>query len=123
MIDLKTISTYLGYIVGIGTSLCVIYKWLAKPLQEIKAENKSQSEKLNKLSEDQKLLFEDTADLLCSQLTTEHDYYIRRGWCSSADKRRLDDVYTRYKKRGRNHVASSYMDDIVRLPEHDPKEV
>ena len=65
-----------------------------------------------------KALDEDTADLLCSQLTREHDYYLTRGWCSAADKRRLEDIYTRYKRRGRNHVAERYMEDITALPEH-----
>lgn len=79
---LKEVSGLIGYIVAIGTGLTVIYGWVVKPLKSIRDENAKQSAMLRALDED-------TADLLCSQLTREHDYYLTRGWCSASDKRRL----------------------------------
>lgn len=78
---------------------------------QIRDENVKQSEQLS-------LLDSDMADSLCTQLTREHDVYTSRGWCAPADKKRLLDIYNRYKSRGRNHLADHYMDDIMDLPEH-----
>lgn len=66
-------------------------------------------------------LDDDTADLLCSQLVREREYYIRHGYCPAADKQRIGDLYRRYKKRGRNHIVDSYMDDILKLPDERVK--
>lgn len=107
---IKMLKDNLTAIVAIGTSLGVIWKWVASPMQDVQKRLKD--------------LDKDTADLLCSQLTREHDYYITKGWCSASDKQRLDSIYTRYKARGRNHIAEHYMKDIVALPEAMPvKEV
>lgn len=103
---IKFLSENLKAIVAIGTSLGVMWKWVAAPMQDVQKRLKA--------------LDEDTADLLCSQLTREHDYYVTQGWCSASDKQRLDSVYTRYKARGRNHIAEHYMKDIVALPESAP---
>lgn len=101
------LSDNLKAIVAIGTSLGVLWKWVASPMQDVQKRLRS--------------LDADTADLLCSQLTREHDYYITKGWCSASDKQRLDGIYTRYKARGRNHIAEHYMQDIVALPERAPE--
>lgn len=110
---IKTVATFLGYVMTISAALGAMYGWIAKPIKGIRAENAAQSAMLRGLDED-------TADLLCSQLIREHDYYLQKGWCSASDKQRLDNVYTRYKKRGRNHIADTYINDIAALPEHAP---
>lgn len=110
---LEIISKNIGYIIAIVSGLGVMWGWIAKPIKNIQAENAKQTAKLSQLDAD-------TADLLCSQLTQEHDRYISLGWCPAADKQRLDSMYTRYKARGRNHIAKHYMEDIVKLPEREP---
>lgn len=95
---LELISKNLGYIVSIATALGVIYGWIAKPIKSIQKENAEQSARLKSLEED-------TADLLCSQLTREHAFYMRQGWCSASDKQRVQSIYIRYKRKSRNHVS------------------
>ena len=82
-------------------------------LQRVEAENRSQSDKLDALDAD-------TADLLSSQLTREHDYFVKKGFCPTLDKERIGKIYERYKHRGRNHIADSLMDDLLALPSFDP---
>lgn len=75
-------SKNVGYIVALVTGLATMYGWIVKPIRAIQAENKKQTEKLNQLDDD-------TADLLCSQLIRERDFYMRQGWCPPLDKDRL----------------------------------
>lgn len=115
---LKIVSDNIGYIVGILGGLGALWAIVKKPLESIEAEltlirkeNKEQTERLNDIDND-------TGDILCAQLTREHDFYVNnRGWCSAADKARINDIYTKYRKRGRNHLSEHYMDEIEALPE------
>lgn len=111
---LKAIGDWVVWLGAVIGALAAIYKWVSKPLKEIQQENKEQSKQIKEINED-------TADLLCNQLTQEHDRYIRLGWCSASDKIRVQSIYQRYKAKGRNHVAAHYMDDIVNLPEYEPE--
>ena len=101
-------AKYIGYVVAIVTGLVTIYNWIAKPIKEIQKENRDQSKKLDQLDAD-------TADLLCSQLCREHDYFLRIGYCPTTDKVRIRSIYERYKARNRNHLADTFMDDILAL--------
>ena len=103
---LKFASENLGYVIGIFTALGAIFGPLVKLMLDI----------LKRLKEMDK----DMADILCTQLTSEHDRYMQLGWCSATDKRRLEEIYHRYKSRGRNHIAQHYIEDIADLPEHPP---
>lgn len=106
---LKAVNDNLGYIVGIYGSLAVLFGWVIKLLRDI--------------SKRIKALDTDMADILCTQLTSEHDRYMHLGWCSASDKRRLEEIYHRYKSRGRNHIATHYIEDIAALSEHPPEKV
>lgn len=108
-VNALALAALLGALASIIKYMGSVKKALMKPLTDIKAQNDKQEERLKRLDED-------TADLLCAHLTREHDYYVTRGWCPTSDKQRFDSIYTRYKSRGRNHVASTYMDDIIALP-------
>lgn len=103
---LTTLNTNLGVIVGIVTAFIALvtafYKWIVKPIRD-----------LLKLVKE---LDKDTADILCSQLTREHDYLMDKGCCPDADKRRIGQIYRRYKVRNRNHLADTFEADINRLP-------
>ena len=107
--SLEVISKNIGYVVAIITGLTFLYGWIAKPIKEIQTENKEQSKKLDQLDSD-------TADLLCSQLCREHDFFMNKGYCPTSDKVRIQAIYARYKKRGRNHLADAFMDDLMALP-------
>jgi len=99
---LEFVSKNLGYVVTIATSLVVIVGWVVKPVQKIAKQLKS--------------LDTDVGNILCSQLVREHDYYVAKGRCSSADKQRIEMIYAQYKARGRNHLADHFMDEILNLP-------
>lgn len=107
--NIGVIAAFCTAVGVIVKSILSVKKAILKPLTEIKEVNAKQEERL-------KLQDADIADLLCSQLIRDHDYYVGRGWCPTSEKQRLDGVYTRYKARGRNHVATTYMDDIIALP-------
>lgn len=117
---LEFLSRYIGYIVGIGAGLAAIYGWVAKPVKEWLKKLDGRLSEMQRMDEEQNrkldLLDKDTADLLCSQLTQEHDRAVSRGWCSTNEKERIGKIYSRYKQRGRNHISDHLMDDILNLP-------
>lgn len=91
---------------------------LIENVDGLQKQNTEQSQSINELKDSIKTVDADTGDILCSQLTREHDYYMERGYCPSADKRRVSSIYQSYKERGRNHLAERFFDDVLSLPEH-----
>lgn len=62
------------------------------------------------------------AEYVRDRLQTLHNKYCSElGWASAEEKRRVIDWYEEYKRRGYNHLAETYADDIIRLPECPPK--
>jgi len=84
------------------TALGVIWKICGKPLESI-------VKKIDRIDED-------TADLLWDRLVQMHDCYIERGYASSSDKERIAAIFKHYKAKGRNHLAESFVDDVLHLP-------
>ena len=80
-----------------------------KRLEAVEKQNAEQTQRLQNLDCD-------TADLLLSQLTREHDYFVKKGCCPTSDKERIGRIYERYKARGRNHISDCLIDDLTQLP-------
>ena len=113
--DLSAIRDYLLVIIEIGTSIGVIYKWIISPLKKLNEKVDQQNKKIDSQEED-------IADVLCDRLQQAHDYYCNvQKWCSAVEKERIVGMYTRYRSKGRNHLADHNEQDILDLPEHPPK--
>lgn len=52
--------------------------------------------------------------------TLRERYRNELGWASAEEKRRILDWYEEYSKRGYNHLATTYAEDIMNLPEKAP---
>jgi len=85
------------------TALVALWRFAAVPVKRM-------NERLRGMDED-------LADLLWDRLEQEHEEAVRRGSCSSSQKRRLVVMHRRYAARGRNHLANTYEQDILALPE------
>lgn len=121
---MEILNKNIGLIVAFVTGLAAIYGWVAKPVKDWLKRLDTRLDKLERMDEEQNgkldMLDKDTADLLCSQLSREHDTMLRRGWCTTHDKERIGVIYKRYKSRGRNHISERLMDDILQLPSNPP---
>lgn len=106
---LEWLSKNVGYVVTIVSGFSLLIGIMIKPIKNILKELKEQTERL-------KAIDADLADVLCSQLTREHDAMMQQGFCPSADKARISGIYARYKLRGRNHLADRFIDDVLDLP-------
>lgn len=104
---LKILSDNLALIVGIGTSLIALYGWVAKPIRNLIAKDKAQEESI--------------ASMEWYILQQSHDNYIKKGWCTPAEKESLILMHRQYRAKGRNHLSESYERDILALPEHPPE--
>ena len=63
---------------------------------------------------------DDVAELQRDRLCQMHDFYTRQGWCPSDKKREIVDWHAKYTKKGRNHLANHYEEDILELPNYPP---
>ncbi len=98
-----TVGGWAVQIVTFGGAIMAIYGWFARPMREIRKEIA--------------IINDDTGDLLCDRLTQAHDYYMREGYCPEGEKRRLCDLHRRYRSRGKNHLADSFEQDLLGLPD------
>lgn len=62
----------------------------------------------------------DTDLLMGDRLAQAHDHWMRKGYCPPLDKTRLVEMHARYAKRGLNHLAQSYEEDLLDLPDVPP---
>lgn len=113
VIQLDELKQLLLAIVEIGGALGVLYGWIVKPIKAIKEQNEQQSVDIKQLTDD-------VAYLQGDRLNQAHEHYINKGWCTGSKKRELERWYKAYKKAGHNHLADSYIDDIMNLPEDPP---
>lgn len=61
---------------------------------------------------------QEIGDLQYERLAEAHDHYIRQGWCPSAKKEMLCNMYRDYMAKGRNHLTKAYESEILSLPSH-----
>ena len=109
-------------LVAVVTAVGVIYGWVVRPIKKQQELDKQQSEKIDKLVEAvdelRKKVDDHQAEYVRDRLQTLHERYCNElGWASPEEKRRVIDWYEEYKKRGYNHLADTYAQDIMRLPE------
>ena len=64
---------------------------------------------------------QEIGDLQYERLAESHDHYIRQGWCPSAKKEMLCNMYRDYTGKGRNHLTRAYEQEILALPSHPPE--
>lgn len=119
-VDVASMKATMGNMSRDVSSLDRQINQIQNKVDKIEKWNADQSADIKELQDNLQNIDGDTGDLLCSQITREHDYYISIGFCPDSDKRRLEDIHNRYRARGRNHVSKSYMDDINALPPHPP---
>ena len=105
-----TIGGWAVQIVTIGGAIIAIYAWFAKPLKQLRTA-------VAEIKSDVSDVKDDTGDLLCDMLTQAQDCYVRKGYCSGSDKKRLCDMHKRYRELGRNHLADNWEKNLLELPE------
>lgn len=64
---------------------------------------------------------QEIGDLQYERLAEAHDHYVRQGWCPSAKKEMLCNMYRDYTNKGRNHLTKAYEREILELPSHPMK--
>lgn len=109
-------------IVAIVGAVAVICGWIMKPIRKQAETDKLQMEKIDALTravdELRKLVDQNQAVYVRDRLQTLHERYCNElGWASSDEKRRIIDWYEEYKRNGFNHLAATYAEDILHLPE------
>ena len=100
----------------------VIYGYVIRPFKKQAELDRLQTEKIDKLIAKveaiDKRVETNQAEYVRDRLQTLHNRYCSElGWASAEEKRRVIDWYEEYRKRGYNHLAETYADDIIRLPE------
>ena len=103
---IEKLLDHLTTIIALVTALIALYKWVAQPLKKILDRDKQQNE--------------DLAILTWSFLQQAHDRYMKRGWCSTAEKEQITAMHRSYVAKGRNHLSETYETDILGLPDHPP---
>lgn len=103
---LKTIGSWVIWLVSLAGAVGAIYKWVASPLKDIRTSIA--------------VVADDVGDIFCDRLNQAHDYWVGKGYCPKADKTRLVEMHQRYTAMGRNHLTANYENDLIRLPEHPP---
>lgn len=131
----KQIGDWVVWAVGVGTALVVIFRLIVRPitqpLNDLKTQMEEHKKDLKAINSDVKSLKEttekklsilenDTGDLLCDRLSQSHEMWVKRKYCPHSEKERLTKMYRRYHAMGRNHLSSSYEQDIIGLPEDPP---
>lgn len=122
---LFTARDLLTALVAVVTAVGVIYGWVVRPIRKQQELDKQQSEKIDKLViavEDlRKQVDANQAEYVRDRLQTLHERYCNElGWASADEKRRIVDWYEEYSQRGYNHLATTYAEDILKLPERPP---
>lgn len=101
----------------------MIYGWVIRPFKKQADRDREQSYKIDSLIQKvenlEKKVDQNQAEYVRDRLQTMHEKYCNElGWASAEEKRRIVDWYESYRARGYNHLAETYADDIIRLPEH-----
>ena len=95
----KEYGNWIIWGVSFFSALGVIWKWIAKPIRDTQA----------------------TTDMLMGdRLAQAHSYWMHKGYCPPQDRRRLIDMHKVYAARGLNHLADSWEEDLLVLPNEPP---
>ena len=62
------------------------------------------------------LIIQGIAPLYRDHLSELHDKYVERGWCSAVEKDAYQEDFNNYVEAGFNHVAQSWLSDVLALP-------
>ena len=116
------LKEFLTTIVAIGGAVAVIYGWIIRPFKKQAELDQQQQVKIDslitKVDNLEKKVDANQAEYVRDRLQTMHEKYCNElGWASAEEKRRIVDWYEDYRNRGYNHLAESYADDIIKLPE------
>lgn len=72
----------------------------------------------NRVAKGVEKINQEIGDLQYERLAEAHDHYLRQGWCPSAKKEMLCNMYSDYMAKGRNHLTKTYEKEILELPSH-----
>jgi len=112
-----SVGKYAGAIMSvIGLFTLIAWKPYSKRKARGEAERKAQKEFQEQALAMLASISEDVGDLQCDRLTQAHDYYVSRGYCPGDTKAALCKMHRSYRSKGRNHLAESYEEDILDLP-------
>ena len=129
------LKTWWAYLTLLGTIAGTVYAKAIVPVikrkqAKKKAKEAQQQKILDSLSDikmELKDIRDDVAALGNDVGTLQHDrlqqgyrYYMKRGWCESAQKESLTAMFDAYTSRGRNHLYAAYRQDLMDLPEVEP---
>lgn len=129
------LKTWWAYLTLLGTIAGTIYAKLIVPVVKRQKEKKKVKEaqqqkildtladikaELKDIRKDVSALGDDVGTLQHDRLQQGYRYYMKRGWCESAQKESLTAMFDAYTARGRNHLYASYRQDLEDLPEVEP---
>ena len=75
---------------------------------------------IKKVADSAEKINQEIGDLQYERLAEAHDHYVLQGWCPSAKKEVLCNMYRDYTAKGRNHLTKAYEREILELPSHPP---
>lgn len=113
---------WLTAIVALVGAVAVIAGWVVRPIKKQAALDRLQMEKIDALTKSvddlRKQFNQHQVEYVHDRLQTLHEKYCNElGWVSASEKRRVIEWYEAYCARGHNHLAQSYAEDIIKLPE------
>lgn len=113
---------WLTAIVALVGAVAVIAGWVVRPIKKQAALDRLQMEKIDALTKSvddlRKQFNQHQVEYVHDRLQTLHEKYCNElGWVSASEKRRVIEWYESYCARGHNHLAQSYAEDIIKLPE------
>ena len=115
-----------GALTGILAAVtALLYKPIIRPWRsrrqkeaaETKAFREATTKTLSLISGKVDHLAREVADVERDRLSQLHGYYVRRGYCTAAEKHDYGEWFRRYSERGNNHVHRKFLGDVLDLPE------
>lgn len=91
---------------------------LLNRMGEMQTQMSDMRSEIGDLKNDFASLADDVGHLQGDRLNQMYNHLIDQGWCSYSEKMMVQDWYKSYTSKGRNHLAESYMEDVLSLPEH-----
>lgn len=106
-------------LVAFGTAWLTQRKWIMQPIKKQAERDQQQNAKIDALMHKVDKIESNCADIMWDRLSSLHDMYCYElGWCSAAEKARICQMHRRYKDAGYDHLAATYEEEVMKLPEH-----
>ena len=125
---MEWIKLWWGYLCLMAGIAAAIWKKVISPIINRRKAKREKSERQQQVVLDMladikleiKRLGDNVGTLQHDRLQQAYIQYMKRGWCESDTKESLISMFNEYTSSGRNHLYSTYKDDIMELPEVEP---